>query len=454
MSGKSGEHSKALLDAADKLSKAVRFKTISYNDISQFDTVAFKGLHAFLEESYPLVHEKMKKEIVGEYSLLYKLEGTDPGAKPIVFCAHIDVVPVDELTAGDWTHPPFEGRIADGFVWGRGTMDCKHQVIALMEALETLLSEGFTSRRTMYFAFGQDEEMSGWTGASKIAALLKSRGLDAEYVMDEGGTLIDGEALNMKKPVAMIGITEKGYLSVELKAVSEGGHSSMPPQHTTIGTIARAIQKIESNPFPAKTETTTRLMFKFLGPDLPLPMRILAAAPEIAGMAVGLGLLKDKALNAMFRTTAAATIVTGGTKDNILPQETKAIVNLRLLPGDTIDYAVKRLKKVINDPSVTVTVIDRPDEASKTSDIKSTGFKILTKTMKEVMPEAAPAPFLMLGMTDARHYTVISDSVYRFCPLYVGNEDRDRVHGTNERIEIGNFRRIISFYKQMMLNSQ
>jgi len=440
--------------AALNLSESIQFKTISYQDRTKLNTGEFKGFHEFLEKTYPLIHEKLTKEIVSDFSLLYTWEGSDSGAKPIALTAHMDVVPIADGTINDWTHPPFDGRIEDGYIWGRGSMDCKCFLIAIMEAVEGLLAEDYVPRRTIYLAFGHDEEIGGAEGAIHIASLLQSRGVDAEYVIDEGGFIVDGrKAMGVKKPIAAVGISEKGYLTLELVVEAEGGHSSMPPPHTAIGILATAIHRLERKPFPARLEGASFKMFKYLKPELPFYLRIVLNRMWLFGGIVKAVMSRNSAANAMIRTTIATTIIEAGAKENVLPQTARAVINFRLLPGDSVDYVVSRVRKTVNDHRVTIKTTGTSYEASEETDDNSKGFEILSRTIRELFPETVLAPFLVLGYTDSRQYSRISRCILRFGPLRVGPDDQERAHGTDERISEDNFKELLSFYDRIIRNS-
>jgi carboxypeptidase PM20D1 len=440
--------------AAANLSRALQIQTISFQDPAQVDAGAFKAFHTFLEQTFPLIHKNLTREVVNNLGLLYTWKGSDPAAKPIIFLAHQDVVPIAPGTMQDWTYPPFEGRIADGFIWGRGSMDCKGFLMAVMEAVEGLLAQGYQPRRTVYLCFGQDEEVGGELGAVKIAAVLKSRGVFAEYIIDEGGMIVDGKIMGIAKPLAMVGIAEKGYVTLELKVKSPGGHSSMPPRESAIGILAAAIERLEKHPFPARISTVPEMTLVNLAPELPPALKMAIKNRWLFGGLIKKELLKNAATAAMLRTTTAPTIIAAGSKENVLPQEAKAAVNFRLLPGDGIDYVVARVTKIIDDPRVTVTPIGERREASKISATKSEGYQVLQRTIAELFPEVAITPFLVLGGTDERHYDEISDSLYRFAPLRTAQEDQERAHGTNERVSLDNYQELIKFYTQMVKNSE
>jgi carboxypeptidase PM20D1 len=443
-----------LQKAALNLSRVIQLKTIADQDAAKIDPSVFKAFHLFLEEAFPKVHDNLHKEVINDYSLLYAWKGTDDNLRPIILMAHIDVVPVDADTEIEWTYPPFEGRIEDSFIWGRGSMDDKVSLMGIMEAVEVLLSEGFKPKRTLYLAFGHDEEVGGSKGGARIAAFLKSKMVRAEWILDEGGTITTGLMPGVSKPVALVGIAEKGYLTLELLVQQEGGHTSMPPPQSAIGILSSAIHNLERKPFSTKLEGATLLLFDFVGPEMPFGMRFLLANEWLFGPLIKSQLKKSKAMNAMIRTTIAPTIIEAGSKENVLPQIAKAKVNFRLYPGDSIEYVINQVKKAIDDPRVHVSPSDNEwNEASSVSDVNSKSFMVLQHTIRQMFPDSIVAPFLMVAGTETKHYVEISDNIFRFLPMRLTSEDLKRIHGKNERISLKNYEEIIKFYMQLIRNS-
>ncbi len=438
--------------AEEKLSKSIRFRTVSFEDPSREDIPEFKAFCAFLESNYPLVHKHLKKEVVGDVSLLYEWRGSSENAGPLLLVAHMDVVPVEPQTLTDWTHPPFDGVISRGYVWGRGTMDCKGLLISILEAVEALLREGFNPERSVFLAFGQDEEVGGLRGAKKIAELLESRGIRPELVLDEGGALVDFGIPGFRKLIAGVGVAEKGYLTIDLVARAKGGHSSMPPRHTAIGVLARAITRLEKRLFPSTMGAIQAAAFEKIKPETPLYLRAALFSPRLTSFFLRIASRWVPPLGAMLRTTTAVTMVSGGTKDNVLPQEARATVNLRLLPGETCQSAIERVRRVIKDRRVSVEISGMAENPSKTSSTDTTGFMVLERTIRECFPEAIVVPYLVIGMTDARHYSRISDSVFRFSPIRGSIKDMELAHGTNERLSIDNFKELIAFFIRLIKN--
>jgi carboxypeptidase PM20D1 len=437
---------------ADHLAKAIQIPTISHQNPNEMDYKTFHKFHQFLANTYPLCHKHMKVEKINQLSLLYKWEGRDLQLNPIIFAAHIDVVPIAHGTLQDWTYPPFEGIVAEDYLWGRGTMDCKCFLIGLMEAAEALLNQGFQPHRTIYFAFGHDEEVKGFNGAKQIAELLASRNIQAEMVIDEGGFIINGAAIGIHKNITTIGICEKGTLTLQLQATAQGGHSSIPPKRTAIGEIAKAIDRIQTHPLPAELTPITLAMFKSLMPHLPAALRFAIKNTWLLAGIMKKILSKNDVTNALIRTTIAPTILQSGTKENVLPQEARLILNIRLLPGQNVDGVINHIRKVIANPEIGIEIYEAPFLASPISDINSEAYHLLVKTIQEVFPGTVAAPNLLTGMTDSRFYYKICKNVFRFSPLRLSNEDKDRPHGTNERISLSNFQEIIDFYLHLMKN--
>ena len=439
------------LDAAslaERLGAALRFPTISYDDRSQFDPEAFLALHRYLAAQYAHVHSVGERRVINDYSLVYRFEGRDPGLKPVLFMGHMDVVPVDPATADDWIHAPFSGAVVDGVVWGRGAMDDKLTGMALMEAMEALLARGERPARTVYFAFGHDEEVGGGDGAAQIAAHFRSDGIEFEFVLDEGGAVTDGLIPGLDSPIAMIGTAEKGYVNVHLNVEAPGGHSSQPPPHTAAGILAAAIVRIESHPFPADLGAMDG-NFAFLGHHFPLGMRIALANRWLFGTLVERTLLDNPATAASIRTTTAVTMLEGSSKSNILPTMAEAVVNLRILPGDTVAGVRDRIEAVIDDPAVAVTA-HMGIEPSPVSPTDSFGFRLLERTIRGMDPTILVAPYLVQGGTDAKHFTDLSTSVYRFVMFRADATSMQRIHGVNEQIAVEQYVNAVRFYHALL----
>lgn len=443
------EGGRALLD---HLAEAVQMPTVSHEDRSQIDPAPFADFHAFLERTYPLVHHELKREKVGD-SLLYTWEGRDPAALPVLLMGHMDVVGVEPGTEDDWPHPPFGGERDDEYLWGRGTTDDKGSVLALFEATESLLGEGFRPDVTLYLAIGHDEEIGGAEGAGSLAALLASRGVRLDFALDEGGTIIEGYLPGLARQVALLAIGEKGYLNVELVAEGSGGHSSVPPPHTAVGLLAAAVTRLEAAPMPARLEAQAGF-FTALAPVLGGLKGLALRNLDRLGPLVERRLASDSAGNALIRTTGAVTMIDGGVKPNQLPQSARAVVNYRLLPGDTTESVLAHVGRVAG-PGIVVRRLEGgfSAEASRLADTGSASYRLIEETIAEIFPEAVVAPWLETGATDSRHYLPIAENVYRFSPMRFRPDDMKRMHGTGERLRLGDADPMLAFYRRLIVRA-
>jgi carboxypeptidase PM20D1 len=440
--------------AADRLASAVRIRTISADDAEVFDAAAFADLHKFLQAAFPLVHSNLRRETVATHSLLYTWPGTDPVLKPILLAGHLDVVPVEPGTLDQWQREPFNGQIADGYIWGRGAIDNKSTVLGTLEAVEMLLSEGFRPARTVYLAYGHDEEVGGTGGAREIARLLESRGVQLEMVLDEGGVIGEGVLPGVTAPVALVGIAEKGFVTLELSARVSGGHSSLPPRQGAVGIVSAAVAKLDDNQMPARLEGPTEELFNRIGPRFSLAQRAVFANLWLTRALVTRQLENRPTTNAMVRTTIAPTIFQAGTKDNVLPSYARAIINFRILPGDSIASVVEHVRRVIDDDRVEVKPAGRfSAEPSAVSSSVSSAFRALERSIRSIAPDVIVAPYLVVVVTDARHYSNLSRNIFRFLPLRLGSQDLVRMHGINERIGIKEYEAAVRTYRQIVIHS-
>src|SRR3954469_1567716 len=321
--------------AAARLAEAIRFRTISNFLDPDSNAEALRGLQAHIAQSFPAFHAATRRETVATYSLLYTWEGTEPKAAPIALLAHQDLVPVAPGTAKDWQHPPFDGVIADGFVWGRGSWDDKGNPYSMLEAAEQMAKAGFRPKRTVYFAFGHDEEVGGTRGARAMAALLASRGVRLDFVLDEGLLITEGLVKGLDKPAALIGVAEKGYATLVLTAHATPGHSSMPPRDTAIGMMSTALARLEEHRLPTQARGAVAEMFETLAPEMKGFNRVILSNLWLFKPLLLREFEKTGPSEATIRTTTALTIFNAGDKDNVLPGNAEATVNFRLMPGDT-----------------------------------------------------------------------------------------------------------------------
>ena len=439
--------------AAQRLAGAVRIPTISWDGKPDASAEQFLMLHDYLEKTFPAAHRVMKREKVGQYSLLYTWEGSDPSLKPAMLMAHQDVVPIAPGTEKNWEHEPFSGDIADGYVWGRGAWDDKSNLLSVMEAVEMLAASGAQPRRTLYIASGHDEEVSGLRGARAIAALLDSRGVKLEFVIDEGMIILQGIVPTVQKPVAMIGLAEKGYATLSISADGAPGHSSMPPRETVIGAVAAGIEKLEANQMPAHLTGVTRQSMEALAPEMALPNRIVLSNLWLTGPLATKILSQSPGSNATLRTTTALTVFNAGAKENVLPGSAQALVNFRLAPGDSIASVLEHARYTVGNPLLKVAVAGEAREPSPVSPSDSAAYRLIERTIHETLPEAVVAPGLVIAGTDSRNMSGLTNNIYRFVPVRAKPEDLARFHGTNERMGVENYAELIRFFHRLITAS-
>lgn len=434
--------------AAQRLSLAVQQATLA--DADDTHAEAFHALHRHLASSFPTVHARLQRTEVGRHALLFTWPGSDPKAKPIALMAHQDVVPVAPGTASQWTAPPFGGQIKDGFVWGRGAWDDKAGLMAILEAVESLLKAGFQPRQTLYLVFGADEEVGGADGAARIAAQFKAQGIKLGLVLDEGLLITHGMVPGVSKPVALVGLAEKGYATVKLTAQGAGGHSSMPPPRSAIGILGEAVARVEAHPMPTHFGGLPRATFEAVAPQADGAMRWVLSNLWLTSPLVERQLEKLPAGNAMLRSTGVATVFRAGERDNVLPGVAQASVNFRLLPGDSRAEVLAHVRRVLADLPVTAEVGPEFNEPSPVSPREGPGLRWVSRALRELQPDVVVAPGLLVGGTDSRHFTEVADEVLRFAPIHATSPDMPRFHGSNERISVANHVEMIQFYERLL----
>ena len=443
----------AIPGAAERLAGAIRLPTVTTADSLQRDTAAFRSLHDYLASSFPRLHSASQREIVGRDALLYVWQGSDPSLAPVILMGHMDVVPVEPGTESKWKHAPFSGDIADGYVWGRGALDDKSTVLGILEAGESLIAAGFKPRRTIMLAFGADEEGGGLSGAKHIAALLRSRAVKPLFVLDEGGAVVKGAAPGVSRPLALIGIAEKGYVTVKVTARAEGGHSSMPPKQTAAGILAHAITKLEGNPMPRAVRGATSELLDAMGREMSLGMRVVFANRWLFDPLIAHRLASSPRTDATIRTTTAVTMLQGSPKDNVLPSAASASVNFRILPGDKVSDVVEHIRRTVDDDRITIEPQEPIVEPSAVSPSSGEAWDIIDRSVRQTYRDAAVAPYLVLGGTDSRYFRDLTPNVYRFAAMRLGSDDLARVHGTNERASIAAYQEGVQFLGILIQNA-
>ncbi|MBE0450751.1 MAG: M20/M25/M40 family metallo-hydrolase [Clostridia bacterium] len=440
-----GYSSKDGLAIANRLSRMIRCETVSYNDLDKIDYRRFDEFKALLEELYPELHKICERSYHGDTGILYRWAGKS-NQDVTVLMSHYDVVPCNEAL---WTRAPFSGEIDGGYVWGRGTLDTKGTLCGIVEAAEALIRDGFIPENDIYFSFSGDEEISG-PSAPAIVEYLRSRDIRPALVLDEGGAIVENVFPGVSKPVAVIGTGEKGYLDLRLVMEGKGGHSSAPPAHSLVGSLAKAVVKLESKPFKAELTAPVLEMFKTLGRHSTFIYRLI-----FANLWLFMPLLKilftkqGGEMNALIRTTTAITKMEGSKAYNVLPPYAEIGLNLRLMPNDTVASAKKYVEDIIGNPDIKVEVVESR-EASPLSPTGSDGWQKVKEAIHETWEGVIVSPYLMLAASDSRHFCEISDHVLRFSAMPLSKEERGLIHGNDERIQIENLVATVRFYENLI----
>lgn len=429
--------------AVAKLQALIRIPTVSHRDPQQIDHQAFDDFLVELERQFPLLHERLELTRINTHGLLFRWPGASQ-ERPVVLMAHLDVVPVE----GEWQHPPFSGAIVDGSIWGRGTLDDKGQLVAVCEAVESLLEAGHTPAQDVWLSFGCDEEVSG-LAAPEAVAELRRRGVRPWFVLDEGGAVASEAFPGVGAPIGVVGVTEKGVTSFELTVTGRGGHASTPAKWGPTARIARAITRIERSPMAASIPEPTVELLRRMAPHAPLPLRpLMAGAERIKPLLTRALLAAGPEPASMVRTSFAVTTLSGSPALNVIAATATAGVNVRIMVGDTVAGVREHLRKVIGDDQVEITIVEEhePSPISPRDD----AFTLIEATITDVFPDAVPAPYVMMAATDSRHFTEICERVYRFAPFRMTKAQRQAIHSYDEHLGVDAFLEGVRWYRHLI----
>lgn len=435
--------------ALERFQELLRIPTISRLDPGEVVAADFDRFVRTLERLYPLLHSKLTRERVADHSLLFRWAGR-ASTEPTVLMAHYDVVAATDY---GWEHPPFEAHVTgeddDRVLWGRGTIDDKGSVVAILEAVERLLEQGHEPAQDVYLSFGHDEETHG-SGARAIAELLAERGVRPALVLDEGGAVALEAFPGVSRPIAAVGVSEKGATLVRLTVDQQGGHSSTPPRLSATGRLARAIVRLDARPFPARIPAPVMEMLRTLAPYATGAVgRVLRGLPATAPLVRRVFARSDET-RAMMQTTQAVTILEAGHAANALAERAEAMVNVRVAVNSNVDAALAHIRRAIADDDVHVELVSR-GEPAPVSPTSGQGWRTVTATIATTFPEAVITPYVQTGATDSRFFTALSPAVYRFTPFVLDRTERDTLHAKNERIRVRSWLTGIEFYRDVLL---
>ncbi|XP_008821523.1 N-fatty-acyl-amino acid synthase/hydrolase PM20D1 [Nannospalax galili] len=438
----------------EALKGAIQIPTVSFSHVES-NTTALAEFGEYIRKVFPTVFSTsfIRHEVVGKYSHLFTVQGSDPSLQPYMLMAHFDVVPAPEE---GWDMPPFSGLEHDGFIHGRGTLDNKNSVMAILQAVELLLIRNYSPRRTFFIALGHDEEVSGTKGAQKISALLQARGIQLAFLVDEGSFIFEHFIPSLKKPIAMISVSEKGALDLMLQVNMTPGHSSAPPKETSIGILSAAINRLEQTPMPNMFGSgPLKMTVEQLANEFPFPTNIILNNLWLFRPLVSRLMERNHITNALVRTTTALTMFNAGIKVNVIPPLAQATINFRIHPTQTVHEVLELVKNIVADDRVQLHVLRAFDPLPiSPSDDQALGYQLLQQTIHSVFPEVTVVvPGICIANTDSRHYTNLTNGIYLFNPVYLQPQAFSSIHGTNEKISVQAYETQVKFIFELIQNA-
>jgi carboxypeptidase PM20D1 len=436
--------------ALELLAEALRFPTVTYSNYDKIDLKIHRDFLSFFQDTFPNLHNRTQVTEFDEFGRIYHITGKNPALSPILLLSHYDVVPVQRDL---WSVDPFAGIIENDVLYGRGAMDDKHRIMAWAETVEQLLVEGWQPERSIYLAFGGDEEVQGFKGAGVMSAWFRKKGIRFEWILDEGSFIADGFLPGARYPLALIGIAEKGFLNMKITAGgSGGGHAAMPPDRTAPGILANAVAVLETSKPKPKIIPMVRAFITRLAPHMTGIQAIVLANLWLTAPLVARKFSNGAETAAMLRTTYAPTMLKGSDKENVLPKNATAIVNCRILPGESIEGTLQRARRIINDPDVSVENLNalESSEPVAPSSMDGSGYQALVRTLESCNPGIPALPYLFVATTDSRHYADLSEQVLRFSPVQTIPEEMRCVHGPDEHISRNQYDHMILFYTELI----
>ncbi|TWP28954.1 M20/M25/M40 family metallo-hydrolase [Apibacter muscae] len=462
-------------ESLQRLAGGIRIPTISTTEYEETNFKPFDEFKQYLRDSYPRVYNSLETTTINNYGLVFHWKGKNSTKKPILFLSHYDVVPVtgynldtiknspvifqpkDQPIApiqenkNSWDYSPFSGAVVNGRIYGRGTLDMKGMLFSILEAADQLLKEGFEPEQDLWFAFGHDEEVSGKQGAVNIAQFFKSKNIEFEAVYDEGGFIIAPHSIleSIGKPMALVGVGEKGFLTLNIEVEGIGGHSSMPPEKSSLVYAAEIIELLNSTQMDAEIIEPINNFLKNVGGEMGFTSRMAIANQWLLQPVLIKSLSKTPASNALVRTTTAITMAKGSDAPNVLSTTAEITVNFRILPGNTVKQVMDHVENLCKGYKVHIKTISSR-EPSKISSSQTDGFKKIESAVNKIYPGAIISPYITIGGTDAYKYQIVSNNIYRFMPIMVNQFEQRTIHNENEHISIDNYSKMIAYFKELM----
>ena len=459
-------------DQLDRLAGGLRIPTVSALEYADTDFTAFDAFKSYLPNAFPRVFTELHHETVNDYGLILRWKGKNADLKPLLFLSHYDVVPAEQdegrqidlndmnnpealLNNQGWKTPPFSGTVIDGALYGRGALDMKGMLFAMLEAVDDLLVQNFQPEQDIWFAISHDDEGGRRQVAVKIAGYQKAKGLQFESFYDEGGLIAEKETIlpDVTRPLALVGLGEKGYLSLGITLRGDCAHSSVPPRKSSLVYAAEIVEKLNDNQMPARLITPVASFLDMVGGDMSYASRLVIANRLLLEPVLLRNLGKNPNANALIRTTTALTMMKGSEAPNVISSTAEVVVNFRLLPGDTVADVTAHVQKICEGYDVTITPMQNTREASKVTSTYSAGYRRILTVTEGLYPEAVVTPYITVGGTDAYKYQELSDAVCRFMPIRLNMDQQQSIHNDNEHISADKYGLMIEFFRRMFSES-
>lgn len=424
------------------LSRMIQAETVSHVD--QPDKTKFRQFHSLLRELFPDLFAAAEFEEF-DGSILLRWPGSGTGA-PVLFMNHHDVVAV----SGNWKYPPFSGEIAEGKVWGRGTLDTKGGLFAMLQAAQELAAEGFVPQTDIYFESACTEETTG-KGADCISKVLQERGIRFSMVLDEGGMILYEPIGGAKGCFAMVGMGEKGTAELRFTARGNGGHSSTPEKNTPLVRLGQFMADVDSsNVFDVQVSPVIQEMLRRLAPSMSGPLKTVFAKPEAFAPVLKAVMPKTSATaRALLQTTIAFTMAQGSAARNVIPAEASVIASMRVSHHQGFESSLAAIRKRAEKYGLETEVLT-PAMDSGLADYKSEQFALIGKAVEAAYPGVAAVPYIMTGGSDARFMSRVCDNCFRFVPYLISHEQMESIHGVNENVDVSTLAPGVDCYKYLM----